>query len=61
MRLKRYTHGLTLFISQEMFQALKRLSDSQQVSMSELVREVLQSHILKIFLADGNEARVESK
>lgn len=47
MRLKKYTHGLTFFITVDMFEALKQMSDEKQMSMSELLREVLEQYVGK--------------
>ena len=59
MRLKRYTHGLTFFITPEMFEDLKQISDEKQVSMSELMREVLAYYINQRSRDTGDEALVE--
>jgi hypothetical protein len=45
MRAKKYTHGLTFFITLDMYNALKQLSDEKQVSISELLRGVLDNYI----------------
>jgi hypothetical protein len=54
MRLKRYTHGLTFFITTEMFEALKKISDEKEISMSELLREVLDQYICQQPQAEGD-------
>ena len=33
MRVKKYTHGLTFFITVDMFEALKQISDEKQIGM----------------------------
>jgi len=58
MRLKRYTHGLTFFITGEMFEALKKIADEQQMSMSEILRVVLDEYICQRPQAPGNDAMV---
>jgi hypothetical protein len=41
MKLRRYTQGITIFTSAEMYQEVKRESDEREVSLSELFREMI--------------------
>jgi hypothetical protein len=45
MRLKKYTQGVTFFITPDMLEVLKKISDEKQVSVSEVLREVLNQYI----------------
>lgn len=39
MRVKKFTVGITFFVTPEMYQGLKQLSDERQVAISELLRD----------------------
>ena len=41
MKTRKYTQGMTLFTTPEMFQDMKRVSDEREISMSELFREMI--------------------
>jgi hypothetical protein len=45
MRLKKYTQGVTFFITPDMLEVLKKISDEKQVSVSEVLREVLSQYL----------------
>lgn len=42
MKKKSYTQGVTFFISPEMFAALRKISDSSEISLSELLRNIIE-------------------
>ena len=42
MKRKTYTQGVTFFLAPEMYEALKKLSDENQVSLSELLRNIIE-------------------
>lgn len=42
MKRKTYTQGVTFFITPEMLEALKRMSDDSQISLSELLRNIIE-------------------
>ena len=42
MKKKTYTQGVTFFLAPEMYEALKKLSDENQVSLSELLRNIIE-------------------
>jgi hypothetical protein len=42
MKKKLYTQGVTFFIGMEMFAALKKISDESQISLSELLRNIIE-------------------
>ena len=46
MKRKTYTQGVTFFLAPEMYEALKKISDETQVSLSEL----LLRNIIELFL-----------
>jgi hypothetical protein len=48
MKIKKYVHGVTFFISPEMFQDLKGVSDELQISVSELLRELIATHLITL-------------
>jgi metal-responsive CopG/Arc/MetJ family transcriptional regulator len=41
MKLRRYTQGITIFTSAEMYAEVKQVSDERQISLSELFREMI--------------------
>ncbi len=45
MKTKRYTQGISIFIAPQTYAALKQISDEKEVSLSETVRVILESHI----------------
>jgi hypothetical protein len=49
MRKKQYTQGVTFFITPDMLQALRNISDNRQISLSELLR-----NIIELFLKTEN-------
>jgi predicted DNA-binding protein len=42
MKRKTYTQGVTFFLAPEMYEALKKISDENQVSLSELLRNIIE-------------------
>jgi hypothetical protein len=57
MKTKRFMVGISLFITPEMYADLKRISDMQEVSLSELVRKYVQEGLQKdvTFQREGEE------
>ncbi len=47
MRTKKMTNGLTFAMSNEMFEEIKRISDDKEISLGELVRNILQEYLDK--------------
>jgi hypothetical protein len=47
MKTKKFTHGVTIFMTVEMYQAVRKLSDQKQISLSELIRQVIAKIIEK--------------
>ncbi len=45
MRTKKMTNGLTFAMSNEMFEEIKRISDDKEISLGELVRNILQEYL----------------
>ena len=45
MKVKIYTQGVTFFTSSEMHQKLKTISDVRRISLSELIREMIENHL----------------
>jgi hypothetical protein len=39
MKVKKFTCGITFFVTPEMYQGLKQLSDEKQIAVSELLRD----------------------
>jgi hypothetical protein len=45
MKKKQYTQGVTFFITPAMFEALKKISDERQISLSELLRNIIEQFL----------------
>lgn len=45
MKLRKYTQGISIFTTQEMYQEVKRVSDEMQISLSELFREMINQYL----------------
>jgi hypothetical protein len=44
MRKKTYTQGITIFTTPEMYQAVKEVSDEQEISLGEFFRKMITEH-----------------
>jgi len=47
MKTKKYIQGITFFITLEMYREIKLISDTKQMSLSELLREVIEDYLEK--------------
>jgi predicted CopG family antitoxin len=45
MKKKKYLQGVTFFVAPEMYEAIKQISDEREVSLSELLRELIKAHM----------------
>jgi hypothetical protein len=45
MKLRKYTQGITIFTTPEMYHEVKRVSDELEVSLSELFREMISQYL----------------
>jgi hypothetical protein len=45
MKKKLFTQGVTFFLTPEMFKALREISDDSQISMSELLRNIIELYL----------------
>ena len=45
MKLRRYTQGVTIFTTPEMYHEVKRVSDEREISLSELFREMITEYL----------------
>ena len=45
MKTRRYTQGITLFTTPEMYQAVKRVSDDMEISLSEFFRGMIARYL----------------
>jgi metal-responsive CopG/Arc/MetJ family transcriptional regulator len=45
MKTRKYTQGITLFTTPEMYHEVKRVSDETEVSLSELFREMITEYL----------------
>jgi hypothetical protein len=45
MKRKTYTQGVTFFITLEMLEALRKMSDDSQISLSELLRNIIKEFL----------------
>ena len=44
MKKRKFTQGLTMFTTPEMYQDMKKLSDERNISLSELFREMIDEY-----------------
>jgi hypothetical protein len=54
MRTKKYTHGITFFMTPQMYEDIRKLSDQREVSISEVFRNIV-SEYLERHQLDENE------
>ena len=54
MRTKKYTHGITFFMTPQMYEDIRKLSDQREVSISEVFRNIV-SEYLERHQRDENE------
>jgi hypothetical protein len=45
MRGKKFTHGITFFVTAEMYQGIKKDTDELQISMSDLIRRLIEDYL----------------
>jgi len=45
MKLRKYTQGVTIFTTPEMYQEVKKVSDAEQVSLSEIFRQMITEYL----------------
>jgi predicted DNA-binding protein len=45
MKRKKYLNGITFFVATEMYDRMKGISDRQEISVSELIRELIQAYL----------------
>jgi hypothetical protein len=45
MRRKKFTHGITFFVTAEMYQGIKKDTDELQISTSDLVRRLIEDYL----------------
>ena len=45
MRGKKFTHGITFFVTAEMYQAIKKDTDELQISASDLIRRLIEDYL----------------
>lgn len=45
MRGKQFTHGITFFVTAEMYQAIKKDTDELQISTSDLMRRLTEDYL----------------
>ena len=45
MRGKQFTHGITFFVTAEMYQAIKKDTDELQISTSDLMRRLSEDYL----------------
>jgi len=49
MKKRKFTQGMTFFVTPEMYQAVINVSDQQGVSVSELIRGFINEHLPPVF------------
>lgn len=55
MKQRKFTQGMTMFTTPEMFQLMKRLSDERNISLSELFREMITEYFENHNIEGGKE------
>ena len=45
MKLRKYTQGITLFVEPQMYHEVKQVSDTEQVSLSEIFRQMIAEYL----------------
>ena len=45
MRGKKFTHGITFFVTAEMYQAIKQDTDELRISSSDLMRRLIEDYL----------------
>ena len=45
MRGKKFTHGITFFVTSEMYQAIKKDTDELRISASDLIRRLIEDYL----------------
>lgn len=45
MKVKKYIQGITFFTTLQMYQTLKDISDQREISLSDLLREIIDSYL----------------
>jgi len=45
MRGKKFTHGITFFVTAEMYQAIKKDTDELRISTSDLMRHLIEGYL----------------
>jgi len=45
MKLRKYTQGVTIFTTPEMYCEVKKVSDAEQVSLSEIFRQMIAEYL----------------
>jgi len=46
MKKKKYMQGITFFVEPDMYEAIKKISDQREISLSELLRELVENHLV---------------
>jgi predicted CopG family antitoxin len=60
MKKKKYLQGITFFVSAEMYQEMKQISDQREISLSEFIRELVDNHLKSANDAAANPSNDES-
>jgi len=45
MKKKKYLQGITFFVQPAMYGEMKKISDEREISLSELLRELVEKHL----------------
>jgi hypothetical protein len=45
MKKRKYLQGITFFVAMEMYGEMKKISDQREISLSELLRELVANHL----------------
>lgn len=46
MKEKRFTHGITFFVTEKMYSELKEFTSKEKMAVSELIREAIEARLL---------------
>lgn len=54
MKPKKLKNGVTVFTTDEMYESIKRISDEQEISLGQLIREAIDAYL-------SNQPKIETK
>jgi predicted CopG family antitoxin len=56
MKKKKFLQGITFFVTPNMYEEMRQISDQREISLSELLRELVENH-----LKSANDAAAKTR